>query len=106
MTTTVAKAAQATPTARIAAPVHQRPRVTAYQMPKPATTNEISSLQRLAATAQSANGTRRSSSRNQNANRSNGAASATGWNSFSVSQPVAGYRRYTSAKPQPARAEP
>jgi hypothetical protein len=50
-------------------------------------------LQSAAATAQIAKGTSRSSSRNQKANNSNGVASATGWNSFKVNQPVTGYRR-------------
>ncbi len=87
-------------------PVPRRRCETAYQIPKPATTSAISSLQREAAIAQSANGSRRSSSRNQKAKSSSGVASATGWNSFRASQPVAGYSRYAHAKPSAARAEP
>ena len=43
-----------------------------------------------ATVAQSANGSRRPSSRNQIANSSSGQASATGWNSFRVSHWVGG----------------
>ncbi len=61
-----------------------------YQSPKPATTSPISSLQAMAASAKPAKGSKRFSSRYQNAYRSSGHANATGWNSFSVSHSVAG----------------
>ena len=61
-----------------AAPVTQLLCATAYQMPKPATTRAISSLQADAASANRANGSRRSSSRYQKAKRRRGVASATG----------------------------
>ena len=56
----------------------------------PATTSPTSSFVVIASVAKMANGKSRSSSRYQKAKRRNGQASATGWNSFSVSHSVAG----------------
>src|SRR5437764_11712415 len=105
MTTAVAIAAHATPAPAITAPIVHRLRVIAYHTPKPATTNGISSLQAAAATAHRPNGSSRSSSRNQKAKSRSGVASATGWNSLSVNQPVAGYRRYAMANATAAGAD-
>ena len=90
ITTSIAISATATPATAITAPVQRRPWASAYQMPSPATTSAISSFVVAATAAQSANGSRRPSSRNQIANSSSGQASATGWNSFSVSHWVGG----------------
>src|SRR3954453_13547005 len=106
MTTAIATADHAKPSAAIARPGTARPRASAYQMPKPATTSPISSFDAAAGTAHNAKATSRALSRNQNAYNRRGGARTTGWNSFSVSQPVAGYRRYASAKPSAARGEP
>ena len=92
------------PAIAIAIPATRRLRASAYQRPSPATASGISSFVVHASAAQIANGRRRSSSRNQNANNSNGHASATGWNSESASHCVAGKSRYAIAKPSPARS--
>ena len=86
----VAPKTHAIPSPAIAAPTTPRFLPNAYQIPNPATTSPISSLHSAAATAKTANAASRSLSRYQNAKRRKGVASATGWNSFSVSQPVAG----------------
>ena len=59
-------------------------------MPIAAITSGISSFVSAASPAKTANGTSRSSSRYQKANRSSGQASATGWNSARVSHWTAG----------------
>jgi len=95
-----------TPSTAITPPTHHRRRETAYQMPIPAMTSGISSFVNAARTAKTANAASRSSSRYQKAKRSSGHASATGWNSFSVSHCTAGYRRYASASPSAACSDP
>ena len=90
ITTSIAIRETASPASATAAPGTRRPRAIAYQMPRPATTNAISSLVVAASSAHAANGISLSSSRNQIAKSSSGQASATGWNSFNVSHCVGG----------------
>jgi len=90
ITTSIAISDTATPAIAIAAPVRRRRCANAYQIPRPATTSAISSFVVAASAETRTNGSSRSSSRNQIAYSSNGQASATGWNSFSVSHCVGG----------------
>ena len=89
-TTSTEIAVTSTPASAIAPPSSQRRREIAYQRPMPAITSGISSFVSAASTAKIPNATSRSSSRYQNAKSSSGHASATGWNSFSVSHCTAG----------------
>ena len=89
-TSPIAMAETAVPAAAMTRPARRRPRPNAYQSPRAATTRPMCSFVRQAATATTANGTSRSSSRNQNAASRSGVASATGWNSFSASHCVGG----------------
>ena len=104
MTTRTARSVHTRPATAIPAPARRRRRDRAYQSPNPASTSGISSLVVAARIAVAAKATSRSSSRNQKAQSRSGQASATGWNSFSVSHCTAGRSRYARAKPRAARA--